>query len=131
MSPKRRKRSRKKRDDVPFVLIRPKSPNRMDLPSRLFHPEGTTLPRNPRAKVPPLVSHQPNLSLSKRTAAAFIAAVCLCAGLATIALGLRDGWWLVVLLGAIGICYGLGWVRVAHEGRLPGGRMRLNPWARG
>jgi len=63
--------------------------------------------------------------------AALIAAICICAGLAVIILGVRNGQWLLVLFGPFPVSYGIGWVWVAHDGRLPGGRLRLNPWDRG
>ena len=62
--------------------------------------------------------------------AILFAGISLGAGLAVIVLSVRSGRWLLVLLGAFGIGYGMTWVRVAHEGWLPGGRLRLNPWAR-
>lgn len=131
MAPKRGDRSRKKKDDVRFVIIRPKSSGRLKLPDRLFQPERTGPALSVRAKVPPMGRHLPNLSLPNRIMAALIAAVCICAGLAMIVLGVRNGTWLLVLLGPFGVWYGIAWVRVADEGRLPGGRLRLNPWGRG
>ena len=130
MAPKRGDRSRKKKDDVRFVIIRPKSSARLKLPNRLFQPERTDPARFVRAKVPPMESHLPNLSFPNRIMATLIAAVCICAGLAMIVLGMRNGTWLLVLLAPFGVWYGIAWVRVAHEGRLPGGRLRLNPWGR-
>jgi hypothetical protein len=126
MDPKRGDRSRKKKIDVRFVIRRPKSSNRLKLPDRLFHPA-----RSVRAKVPPRESHLPNLSLPNRIMVTLIAAICICAGLAMIVLGVRNEKWLLVLLGPFGVWYGIAWVRVAHERRLPGGRLRLNPWGRG
>jgi hypothetical protein len=82
-------------------------------------------------KARPLESHLPNLSLPNRIIATLIASICICAGLTVIILGVRDGNWLFVLLGPFSISYGIAWVWVAHEGRLPGGRLRLNPWNRG
>ena len=123
MDPKRGDRSSKKKDDVHYVINSPKSHNRLKLPNRLFHPA-----RSARAKVPPRESHLPNLSLPTRIMATLIAAICICAGLAMIVLGVRKENWLLVLLGPFGVWYGIAWVRVAHEGRLPGGRLRLNPW---
>jgi hypothetical protein len=131
MAPKRRNRSREKKEDVRFIVINPKPSGRMKLPGRLFHPEGAGPPRTFRAKAWPLESHLPNLSLSKRFIATLIAATCFCAGLAMIILGVRNGKWLLVLLGPFLVSYGIAWVWVAHEGRLPGGRLRLNPWNRG
>jgi hypothetical protein len=121
----------KKKDDVRFVIIKPKPSGRMKLPDRLFHPERTGPARKVRAKVPPLEDPLPNLSLPNRIMAALIAAICICAGLAVIVLGVRNGTWPLVLLGPFSVSYGIAWVRVAHEGRLPGGRLRLNPWGRG
>ena len=131
MGMKRRNRSEKKKDSVRFVVIKPKSTRRMKLPGRLFQPEQTRTILNVRAKALPLESFQPNLSLPKRIVAALIAAVCLCGGLVVIVLSLRDGEWLLVPIGTIVAWYGLAWVRVAHEGSLPGGRLRLNPWYKG
>ena len=131
MAPKRRNRSREKKEDVRFIVINPKPSGRMKLPDRLFHPEGAGPARSFRAKAWPLESHLPNLSLSKRFIATLIAATCFCAGLAMIILGVRNGKWLLVLLGPFLVSYGIAWVWVAHEGRLPGGRLRLNPWNRG
>jgi len=131
MAPKRRNRSRKKKEDVRFIVIKPKPSGRMKLPGRLFHPEVAGPARSVRAKARPLESHLPNLSLPKRFIATLIAAICICAGLAMIILGVRNGMWLLVLLGPFPVSYGIGWVWVAHEGRLPGGRLRLNPWNKG
>jgi len=131
MAPKRRDRSRKKKDDLRFVVIKQKPSGRMKLSDRLFHPGRIVPARSVRAKVPPLESYLPNLSLPNRIMAILIAAICICAGLALIMLGLRDGKWLLVLLGPFAVFYGIAWVRVAHEGWLPGGRLRLNPWGKG
>jgi hypothetical protein len=131
MAPKRRNRSRKKKEDVRFIVVNPKPSGRMKLPGRLFHPEGAGPARSFRAKDRPLESHLPNLSLPKRFIATLIAAICCCAGLAMIVLGVRNEMWLLVLLGPFPVSYGIAWVWVAHEGRLPGGRLRLNPWNRG
>jgi len=131
MAPKRGDRSKKKKEDVRFIVINPKPSGRMKLPGRLFHPEGAGPARSVRAKARPLESHLPNLSLPKRFLAALIAAICICAGLAIIILGMRNGKWLLVLLGPFPVSYGIAWVWVAHDGRLPGGRLRLNPWNRG
>ena len=131
MAPKRGDRSRKKKDDVRYILIKPKPSGRIKLPDRLFHPERTGAARSGRAQVSPLESHLPNLSLSNRIMAILIAAICICAGVAMIVLGMRNGTWILMLLGPFGVWYGIAWVRVAHKGRLPGGRLRLNPWVRG
>jgi len=131
MDPKRRNRSRKNKEDVRFIVINPKSSGRMKLPDRLFQPERSGPARSVRAKARPLESQLPNLSLPKRFIATLIAAICICAGLAMILLGLRNGKWLLVLLGPFSVSYGIAWVWVAHEGWLPGGRLRLNPWNRG
>ena len=131
MGTKRRNRSEKRKDDVRFVVIKPKRSNRMKLPDRLFHPDRTGSVGNVRAKAPSLENHQPNLSLPNRFVAILLAAVWLCAGFAMIVLGVRHEKWILALLGPFGIWYGLAWVRVAHEGRLPGGRLRLNPWSKG
>ena len=131
MAPNRRNRSRKNREDIRFIVINPKPSERMKLPGRLFHPGGTGSARAFRAKARPLESHLPNLSLPKRFFAILIAAICFCAGIAMIILGVRNGMWLLALLGPISVSYGIAWVWVAHEGRLPGGRLRLIPWNKG
>ena len=131
MAPIRRNRSRKNKEDVCFIVIKPKPSDRMKLPGSLFRPGGTGPARFFRAKSRPLESHLPNLSLPKRFLATLIAAICFCAGLAMIIFGVRNGTWLLVLLGPFSLSYGIAWVWVAHEGRLPGGRLRLNPWNRG
>ena len=131
MAPKRAGRSRKKKDDVRFIVIKPKTAGRMKLPGRLFQAERAGPARSDRAKTRPLESHLPNLSLPRRFMAALIAAICMSAGLAVIILGVRNGQWLLVLFGPFPVSYGIGWVWVAHDGRLPGGRLRLNPWDRG
>jgi hypothetical protein len=130
MATKRGDRSRKKNVDLRYIIIKPKLSGRIKLPDRLFHPERTGPTRMIRAKVSPLESHLPNLSLPNRIMATLIAAICVCAGLAMIVLGVRNGKLLLVLLGPFGVGYGIAWFRVAHDGRLPGGRMRLNPWGR-
>ena len=131
MARKRGDRSRGKKEDVRFIVINPKSSGRMKLPDRLFRPEGAGPARSFRAKARPLESPLPNLSLPKRIIATMIAAIFICAGLAMIILGVRNGKWLFVLLGPFSVSYGIAWVWVAHEGRLPGGRLRLIPWKRG
>ena len=131
MATKRGDRSGKKKDDVRFVIIKPKSSGRLKLSDRLFQPERPGAARSVRAKVSPPEGHLPNLSLPKRIVAALIAAICICAGLATIVLGVRNGNWFLVPLGPFGVWYGIAWVRVAREGWLPGGRLRLVPWGRG
>lgn len=130
MAPKREDRSRRKKEDVRFIVINPKPAGRMKLPGRLFHPEGAGPARGFRAKARPLESHLPNLSLADRFIATLIAAICICAGLGMIILGMRNGTWLLVLFGPFPVSYGIAWVWVAHEGRLPGGKLRLNPWNR-
>jgi hypothetical protein len=132
MAQERGNRSRKKKDNVRFVISRPKSPDRLKLPDRLFHPEQTRPIRSVRPKVEPkaspLESYLPNLSFPARVLSILIAAFCISASLAMIVHGVRNGRWLLALPGPFGIWYGIGWVRVAHEGYLPGGRLRLNPW---
>ena len=130
MATKRGDRSRKKKVDLRYIIIKPKSSGRIKLPELLFHPERTGPTRIIRAKVSPLESHLPNLSLPNRIMATLIAAICICAGLAMIVLGVRNGKWILVLIGPFGVWYGIAWIQVAHDGRLPGGRMRLNPWGR-
>jgi len=131
MAPKRGDSSRKKKYDLRFIVIKPKTSGRMKLPGRLFQPERARPARSERVKARPIESHLPNLSFPRRFLAALIAAICICAGLALIILGVRNGKWLLVLLGPFSASYGIGWVWVAHEGRLPGGRLRLNPWEKG
>jgi hypothetical protein len=130
MAPKRGDRSKQKKDNLRFIVIKPKPSGRMKLPGRLFHPDRSGPARSVRAKARPLESQLPNLSLSNRFMAALIAVVCICAGLAMIVLGVRNGKWLLVLLGPFAVSYGIAWIWVAHEGRLPGGRLRLIPWDR-
>jgi len=125
MSPKRGNRPRKKKDDVRFVVFRPKSSARLKLPDQLFHPA-----RSVRAKVSPLEGPLTNLSLPNRIIAALIAAICICAGLTMIVLGVRNDQWLLLLLGPFGVWYGIAWVRVALEAWLPNGRLSLNPWGK-
>jgi hypothetical protein len=125
MPPKRGDRPRKKKDDVRFVVFRPKSSARLKLPDQLFHPA-----RSVRAKVSPLKGPLTNLSLPNRIMAALIAAICICAGLTMIVLGVRNDKWLLVLLGPFGVWYGIAWVRVALEGWLPKGRLSPNPWSK-
>ncbi|MBP2669044.1 MAG: hypothetical protein H6Q80_1246 [Deltaproteobacteria bacterium] len=135
MAPKRGNTSRGKSDDLRFVVTRPKPSGRIKLPDRLFHPERRSPARGARPKVEPkalpLESYLPNLSLPARTLAILIAAISICGSLVTLVLGVRDGKWLLVLLAPFGVWYGIAWVRVAQEGWLPGGRLRLNPWGRG
>ena len=131
MTPKREDKPRKKKEDVRYIVIKPKPSGRMKLPDRLFHPEGAGPARSFLAKARPLESDLPNLSLRNRFIASMIAAICICTGIAMIILGIWNGTWLLVLLGPFPVSYGIAWVWVAHEGRLPGGRLRLNPWDRG
>lgn len=123
----------KKNVDVRFVAIKPKTP-RLKLPDRLFQPEQTGPARilRPKAepKSAPLGSFLPNLSLPTRIMSVLIGAICIVAGVAMIVLGARNGMWLLALAGPFGIVYGIAWVRIAQEGWLPGGRLRLNPWGK-
>jgi len=130
MDPKREHPPKKKKDTVRFVVISPKPSNRMKLSDRLFRPESAGPLRNVRTKVPLLESDHPNLSFSQRLISILLAGVSLCAGLAIIVLAIQHRKWVIALLGPFAIWYGLAWVRVAHDGRLPGGRLRLNPWGR-
>ena len=130
MDPKRGNRSRKKKDAVRFVVISPKPTSRMKLSDRLFGQERAGPGRNLRTKLPLLESDHPNLSFSQRFIAVLFAAVCICAGIAIVVPAVQNGKWLIALLGPFAIWYGLAWFRVAYEGRLPGGRLRLNPWSR-
>jgi hypothetical protein len=130
MPPKRENKSRRKKDSLRFILINQKSSGRLRFSSRLFHPERVGSVRSLRTKAPPLEDHQPNLSFSRRFVAAMVAVIFICAGVAMIVLGLQDEKWIVAILGPFAAWYGLAWLRVAYEGRLPGGRLRLNPWNR-
>ena len=130
MDPNREKRPRKKKDSVRFLVISPKPSNRMKLSDRLFRPEPAGSVRNARAKVPLLETDHPNLSFSQRLLALLFGAVWFCVGLAILILAIQDRKWLVAILGPFTIWYGLAWFRVAYDGRLPGGRLRLNPWHR-
>jgi hypothetical protein len=134
MGRNRSDRSRKKKDNVRFIVTKPVSRGRLKLSDRLFHPERTSTARSLRPKVEPIVSplqgYLPNLSFPTRVMSILIAAVCIGASLAVIFLGVRDRKCLLALPGPFGIWYGIAWVRVAHEGYLPGGRLRLNPWGR-
>src|SRR5512139_2063258 len=134
MARKRGDGSRKRKDDVRYVVTKLKTPGRLKLPDRLFQQERSRPSRIIRPKVEPkasqLESYLPNLSLPARMMSILIAAVCIGASLAMIVLGVRNGKWLLALPGPLGIWYGIAWVRVAQEGWLPGGRLRLNPWGR-
>jgi len=107
--PPKRDKSRKK-DSVRFAVISPKADDPLSFSDRLFS--------------------RANLSFPRRVAAIFIAAVCLCAGSSLVALGVRDRSWLIGVPGAMVALYGVLWARVAFEGRLPGGRLRMMPWGR-
>jgi len=131
MARKRRNRSDSKKDDVRFIVIKPQAPGRMKLPGRLFQPERAGPARRGGAKALLLENQLPNLSVPRRFIATLIAAICFFAGLAMTILGVRNGKWPLVLFGPFTISYGIGWVWVAHGGRLRGGRLRLNPWDRG
>jgi len=64
--------------------------------------------------------------LANRIVAAVLAAIWLCAGM----LGLFQGRWLMILVGPLGIGYGLVWVRVAYEGQHLTWPDGLLPWRR-
>src|SRR5574341_959194 len=66
MARERRSRSRKKKDDVRFVVIRPKTSRRLKLPDRLFHPERTNSARNVWPKVEPKASPPDSCNLHWR-----------------------------------------------------------------
>lgn len=130
MPSERDKKTRKKKDTVRFILVKPRPSERLKLSTRLFHPgKGESL-RSLRTRALPLEDQEPNLSASRRFAAALIAAVLLLLGLAMILSGVRNDLWLIVLIGPFSIWYGLAWLRTAYAGRLPGGRLRLNPWSK-
>ena len=107
--PPKRDKSRKK-DSVRFAVISPKAADPLSFSDRLFS--------------------RANLSFPRRVAAILLAAVCLCAGSALVALGVRDRSWIIGIPGALATLYGVLWARVACEGRLPGGRLRMIPWGR-
>ena len=109
MTPRRDKPTKKK-DSVRFAVISPKASSPLSFSDRLFDPA--------------------NLSFPRRVGATLIAAACFCAGSVLIAFGVRYRNWFVGLLGPLSILYGIAWARIACDGKLPGGRLRLNPWRR-
>ena len=126
----RDKKTGKKKDTVRFILVKPKPSERLKLSTRLFDPGRTDSGRGLRARILPLEGQQPNLSTSRRFAAALLASVLLFIGIAMIVSGFQNDRWLIALLGPFTIWYGLAWLRTAYEGRLQGGRLRINPWDR-
>ena len=68
--------------------------------------------------------------LANRIVAAVLAAIWLCAGMLVLVLGLFQGRWLMILVGPLGIGYGLVWVRVAYEGQHLTWPDGLLPWRR-
>ena len=130
----RKNSSRKKKADVRLVVTKAKSPGQLKLPDLLFHPKRTRSFLSLRPKAEPktalLEDYLPNLSFPTRFMSILIAVIFIGASLAMIILGVRNREWLLALPGPFGIWYGMAWVRVAHEGYLPGGRLRLNPWGR-
>jgi len=100
----------KKKDTVRFVVNGPKAFAPLSFSDRLFDPA--------------------DLSFSRRVGAVLITAVCFCAGSVLVALGVRGRNWIVGLLGSLVIAYGVAWARIVCEGRLRGGRLRLNLWRR-
>jgi hypothetical protein len=115
MARKRKKSSRKKKTDVSFVVTKPKSPDRLKLPEPFLFPVESCLP---------------NLSFPTRIMSILIAAICVAVSIAMTVLAARIEAWPLALPSPFGIWYGIAWLQVAHEGYLPGGRLRLNPWAR-
>lgn len=109
MAPRREKPTKKK-DSVRFVLISPRASGPLSFSDRLFDTA--------------------NLSFSRRIGAVLITAVCFCAGSILVALFARDRNWSLGIPGVLALIYGIGWARVSLEGRMPGGRLRLNPWRR-
>ena len=105
----KRDKSRKK-DSVRFAVISPRATDPLSFSDRMFA--------------------RANLSFARRVAVILISAVSLCAGSALFALGMRERSWLLGVPGALAVVYGVQWARVAYEGRLPGGRLRLIPWGR-
>jgi hypothetical protein len=100
----------KKKDSVRFVVISPKASGPLSFSDRLFEPA--------------------NLSIPRRAGAVLITAACFCAGSVLVAFFARDLNWVFGILGLLAVVYGVGWARVSLEGKLPGGRLRLNPWRR-
>ncbi|MGE5248546.1 MAG: hypothetical protein ACM3L8_09385 [Verrucomicrobiota bacterium] len=130
MAPKRGSASRKRRDALRFVLIAPKRTRPLEFSDRLLH-GGTAGRAHGLALTGP--SHDrpgPNLSFLRRVAAAGIAAVGIFAGLAAATFGAREGEWVSGAAGTVLLLYGAGWFLAAVRGRLPGGRLGLNPWRR-
>jgi hypothetical protein len=106
----KRDRPRKKKSVLRFSVIDPKADAPLSFSDRVFS--------------------RANLSFARRVAATLIAALFLCAGSALLAFGVRDRSWLLGVPGLLAALYGVLWARVACEGRLPGGRLRLVPWGR-
>jgi hypothetical protein len=103
----------------------------MKLPDQLFHPERASSARSVLANATRRDRRMSNLSLPARIVATLLAAIGLFGGFATIVYCVRNEAWIPAPVGIFAVLYGFAWARVAHEGRLPGGRLRLNPWARG
>ncbi len=130
MAPKRGSASRKRRDALRFVLIAPKPTRPLEFSDRLLRGGAAGRAHGLEVTGPAHDRPGPNLSFFRRVAAAGIAALGICAGLAAAAFGALEGEWVSGAAGAVLLLYGVGWFLAAFRGRLPDGRLGLNPWRR-
>ena len=73
--------------------------------------------------------HKERFSTWDRIIAVALAAVWIVASTTAILLSFRRGHWSVLLVGVLGLCYGLLWLRAARTGRRLHGE-ELWPWRR-
>lgn len=124
MASKRARPSKSRKDSLRFVLIPPKPTRLLEFSDRMYRKDARATVAGVRRDA----ASEPNLSFSRRVAAALIAAVWICAGGAAAAYGVREGAWVPGVAGPVLLLYGIAWFRVAHRGRSAGGRLRLKPW---
>jgi len=74
--------------------------------------------------------HKERLSTWDRFVAVALAAVWIVASTTAILLSFRRGHWSVLLVGVLGLCYGLLWLRAARTGRRLHWREAPWPWRR-
>jgi hypothetical protein len=128
MAPKIGNAPRPRKAALRFVLIAPKPARLLEFSDRLLQGGAVRRARGSRGKWPAQTRPAATLSFARRIAAFLIAALFLCAGLAAMLFGAREGEWLSGALGAAAFLYGIGWSQAVCRGTMADGRLHLNPW---
>jgi hypothetical protein len=72
--------------------------------------------------------HRSTLSAVERAIALLLAAIWIVGSFTAILAGLRHGFWVALIVGPLGIWYGMLWVRAARMGRRLRWSEAIRPW---